>query len=100
MTSAQPVTNHHRNLYIDGQWSPSSGTASIDVLSASTEEVIGSVPEGTPTDVDRAARAARAAFDAWSRTTVEERAAWLTKQAGGRRGRAQRGSDRIRGWVW
>src|SRR5882724_5186558 len=95
MTSAQPVTNHHRNLYIDGQWSPSSGAASIDVISASTEEVIGSVPEGTPADVDRAARAARAAFDGWSRTTVEERAAWLTKLAGALKDRGERIANTI-----
>ena len=83
MATAQPHGNHHRNLYIGGKWEPALGTASIDVLSASTEEVIGSVPEGTPADVDRAARAARTAFDAgWSLTTVEERSAWLTKLSG------------------
>src|SRR6202011_1237441 len=55
---------------------------SINVLSASTEEVIGSVPEGTSEDVDRAVRAARAAFDnGWSETTVAERAEWLRKLA-------------------
>jgi acyl-CoA reductase-like NAD-dependent aldehyde dehydrogenase len=95
MTSAQPITNHHRNLYIGGEWSPSSGTASIDVISASTEEVIGSVPEGTPADVDRAARAARAAFDGWSRTTVEERATWLTKLAGALKDRGERIANTI-----
>ncbi len=72
---------HSRELYIDGKWQPQSGNGSIDVLSASTEEVIGSVPEGTATDVDRAARAARAAFDGWSQTSVQERAAWLLKLA-------------------
>src|ERR1700724_4654517 len=83
MTSAQAATNSHRNLYINGEWKPQAGTGSIDVLSASTEEVIGSVPEGTQEDVDRAVRAARAAFDnGWSQTTVQERAEWLTKLAG------------------
>jgi hypothetical protein len=48
MSTPQPHGNHHRDLYIAGKWEPSLGTASIDVLSASTEEVIGSVPEGTP----------------------------------------------------
>ncbi len=80
MTGAQTKTTHYRDLYIDGQWLPQSGSGTIDVLSASTEQVIGSIPEGTPADVDRAVVAARAAFDnVWSRTTVAERADWLRK---------------------
>jgi acyl-CoA reductase-like NAD-dependent aldehyde dehydrogenase len=83
MTGAQTKTTHYRDLYIDGKWLPQSGSKSIDVLSASTEEVIGSIPEGTPQDVDHAVRAARAAFDnGWSHTTVQERADWLRKLSG------------------
>jgi aldehyde dehydrogenase (NAD+) len=81
MTGAQPKSAHSRELYINGQWRPQSGSNSIDVLSASTEEVIGAVPEGTPQDVDLAAKAAHAAFDAWSQTPVAERAGWLRKLA-------------------
>jgi acyl-CoA reductase-like NAD-dependent aldehyde dehydrogenase len=66
-------------LYIDGAWVPSAGSGRIEVHSASTEEVIGSIPEGTATDVDRAARAARRAFESWSQTPVEERAQYLEK---------------------
>src|SRR5579862_8335033 len=91
MTSAQAATNSHRNLYINGKWEPQAGAGSINVLSASTEEVIGSVPEGTPADVDRAAREARAAFDnGWSETTVQERAEWLRKLANALKERAER----------
>src|ERR1700692_2387412 len=91
MTSAQAATNSHRNLYMGGKWEPQAGIGSINVLSASTEEVIGSVPEGTPEDIDRAVRAARAAFDnGWSQTTVEERAEWLRKLASALKERAQR----------
>src|SRR5690348_4964698 len=81
MTGAQPKSAHSRELYINGQWRPQSGSNSIDVLSASTEELIGAVPEGTPQDVDLAAKAAHAAFDAWSQTPVAERAGWLRKLA-------------------
>ena len=66
-------------LYIDGAWVPAEGSGSIEVRSASTEAVIGSVPEGTAADVDRAVRAARRAFEAWSQTSVEERAQYLEK---------------------
>ncbi len=37
--------------YIDGAWVASTGSATIDVVSPVTEEVIGRVAEGTPEDV-------------------------------------------------
>src|ERR1041385_7118096 len=81
----------HRELYIRGQWTPPAAPGIIDVLSASTEEVIGSVPQGTPIDVDEAVRAARAAFDnGWSETTAAERADWLTRLAGALKDRGER----------
>src|SRR5690242_3883409 len=90
MTGAPAKSTHYRQLYIDGKWQPQSGIGSIDVLSASTEEVIGSIPEGTLEDVDRAARAARAAFDdGWSQTSVRERAEWLRKLAGALKERSE-----------
>jgi aldehyde dehydrogenase (NAD+) len=90
MTGAPPKSTHSRELYIAGNWTPQSGTGSIDVLSASTEEIIGSVPEGTGADVDRAVRAARAAFDGhWSQTTVQERSEWLRKLAEALKQRAE-----------
>jgi betaine-aldehyde dehydrogenase len=70
-------------LYIDGKWVVSSGTAMIDVINSTTEEVMGRVPEGTPEDIDRAVAAARAAFNSWSATPVPERAAVLGRIAGG-----------------
>ena len=67
------------SLYVDGAWVPSTGTQTIDVVNPATEEVVGRVTEGTPEDVDRAVRAARAAFASWSRTGVEERAKYLSR---------------------
>jgi betaine-aldehyde dehydrogenase len=82
MTGAQAKTTHSKELYIGGKWLPQKGNRSIDVLSASTEEVIGAVPEGTPEDVNLAVQAAREAFDSgWGQTTVQERAGWLGKLA-------------------
>ena len=52
---------------------------SIEVIDSTTEEVIGTVPEGTAEDIDRAVAAAAAAFPAWSATPVAERTALLTK---------------------
>jgi aldehyde dehydrogenase (NAD+) len=84
-------SNHRRELFINGRWQRSAGSGLIDVVSASTEEIIGAVPEGTPEDADRAVRAARAAFDnGWGRTTPSERSEWLRKLAGALKERAER----------
>jgi betaine-aldehyde dehydrogenase len=69
--------------YIGGEWVASTGADTIDVVSASTEEVIGRVPAGTPEDVDRAVDAAAGAFPAWSTTPVEERAGALERIGAG-----------------
>ena len=67
------------NIYIDGAWVPSDGTGSIEVINAATEQVMGSIPDGVASDVDRAVAAARAAFDGWSQTPVEERQKYLVR---------------------
>ncbi len=66
------MTNHDQ-IYINGQWVPSDGDATIDVVNPSNEKVIGSVPEGTTADVDAAVAAARSAFPAWSALPLEDR---------------------------
>jgi acyl-CoA reductase-like NAD-dependent aldehyde dehydrogenase len=65
--------------YIDGSWVPSTGTGTIDVIDPATEKVIAQIADGTPADVDRAVAAARAAFETWSTTSVDERAKFLTR---------------------
>jgi aldehyde dehydrogenase (NAD+) len=79
---AGAVQNRDR-IYINGEWVPSSGSGTIDVINSATEEVMGHTPEGAPEDVDRAVKAAKAAFPAWSQRPVEERAAYLEKIAAG-----------------
>jgi len=72
----------YNQLFIGGQWLTPASAATIDVLSASTEEVIGSIPDASPADVDRAVAAARRAFDGgWSETSKDERSDWLSKLA-------------------
>jgi acyl-CoA reductase-like NAD-dependent aldehyde dehydrogenase len=87
------------SLYIDGQWVSSSGSGTIDVVNASTEEVMGSVPEGTAQDVDRAVAAARAAFETWSATDPSERAKALQALADGLGARNQEIAETITGEV-
>jgi aldehyde dehydrogenase (NAD+) len=64
-------------FYIDGRWVDPVKPATLDVIDPSTEEVIGRISLGSAEDVDRAAKAARAAFPAFSRTKKEERIALL-----------------------
>src|SRR5437879_1103723 len=66
-------------IYIDGAWVPSTGTGTIDVTNSTTEEVMGRIPDGTPQDVDRAVKAARAAFPGWAATSKEERGKYLQR---------------------
>jgi aldehyde dehydrogenase (NAD+) len=66
-----------RSNYIDGAWVPSVNDAGIDVVNPATEAVIDRVPAGAAADVTAAARAARAAFAAWSVTPPAERARHL-----------------------
>ena len=68
-------------LLIGGRWVPSTGTGSIEVIDSTTEEVIGTVPEGTVEDIDRAVAAAGEAFPRWAATPVAERTALLTRVA-------------------
>jgi acyl-CoA reductase-like NAD-dependent aldehyde dehydrogenase len=67
------------SFYIDGAWATPDGTSTIDVFNPATEELLGTVPEGTATDVDRAVAAARRAFGEWSLTSVDERAKVLAR---------------------
>ncbi len=74
------MTSYDQHYY-DGAWQASSGAETSAVISSATEEAVARVPRGTAADVDRAVAAARAAFESWSRTPLEERAQWLEKLA-------------------
>jgi aldehyde dehydrogenase (NAD+) len=66
-------------LYIEGAWVAPSSDKTIAVENPTSEELLATVPAGTSADVDRAVAAARAAFPAWSQTTVGERAEYLRR---------------------
>ncbi|BCQ27036.1 aldehyde dehydrogenase family protein (plasmid) [Caballeronia sp. NK8] len=67
-------------FYIGGRWvEPAVGARFADIVNPATEEVVGRVAMGTNADVESAVAAARAAFPAWSRTSVETRAALLRR---------------------
>ncbi len=86
-------------LYINGQWTTPKGSKSINVINASTEEVMECIPESTEADVDAAVAAARAAFVSWSTTSAAERAAYLFKIQEGLKARMEEIGKLIAGEV-
>ncbi|MGU3584598.1 aldehyde dehydrogenase [Rhodococcus sp. C26F] len=75
---------YYDSLFIGGEWVPPTSTGRIVVVSASTEEAIGSVPEAREADVDAAVAAARHAFDdpsGWAHWTPEDRAVVMERLA-------------------
>jgi len=68
-------------LYIAGEWAEPADGRSVDVIDPTTEEPIGRAGLAGPSDIDRAVRAARTAFDAgpWAASTPSERAGIMTR---------------------
>ncbi len=63
--------------YIDGAWVDSDATSTHPVRNPANGQVLGEVPLGGKSDVDRAASAAARAFRGWRRTPVEDRVQYL-----------------------
>jgi betaine-aldehyde dehydrogenase len=70
-------------LYINGEWVEGSRGAYFPVYDPSTEDVIAEAADAEAKDVDRAVKAARAAFDSgpWPQTTAQERGRILFRLA-------------------
>ncbi|PWR18640.1 aldehyde dehydrogenase family protein [Zavarzinia aquatilis] len=66
-------------FYIDGAWVDPAVPKALDVINPATEEAFARISLGSAVDVDRAAKAARAAFESYSQTTREERIALLER---------------------
>lgn len=69
-----------QKLYIGGEWVEPAG-GHYEVVNPADESVVGLAPEASRGQVEDAARAAAAAFEGWSRTRPEERAAILDRAA-------------------
>jgi betaine-aldehyde dehydrogenase len=71
------------NHFINGQWQSAASSDTFTVINPANEQVIAHLPAGNSTDIDRAVKAARAAFDngSWSTLPGIERASYLRKIA-------------------
>jgi betaine-aldehyde dehydrogenase len=74
---------NRKRMYIQGEFTESAGQGWFPVYDPSTEEIIAEVPDGNAADIDKAAKAARAAFDsgAWPQTSGQERGRLLFRLA-------------------
>lgn len=66
-------------LYIGGEWTPASSGEWIDVENPADMKIFARVPRGSTEDIDRAARAAKAAFPAWAAKPLSERIALMER---------------------
>src|SRR5271167_4011741 len=73
--SVEEFTAAPRKLFINGQWTDAASGKTFQTPNPATGATLANVAEGDSEDIDRAVRAARAAFDdgPWGRITPSER---------------------------
>lgn len=78
-----PIDIRQTKILIDGQWVESASGKTFETLNPATGEAIAQVAEGDSEDVDRAAKAARKAFETgpWGKMSARERGKYLYKLA-------------------
>jgi aldehyde dehydrogenase (NAD+) len=82
--AAPTVSTAH---FVNGSFTEAPGER-IEVVNPATEDVIASVPAGTPAEADAAVQAAASAFEAWAATPLTERVAVVRRINDGLRARA------------
>jgi betaine-aldehyde dehydrogenase len=79
--AGMPEAVHAYQQWIAGEWVDSASGETIEVANPANGEVIATVPASGSEDVDRAVKAAGAAFPDWQRTTPQDRSLMLLKLA-------------------
>src|SRR4051812_20547501 len=59
--------------YINGVWTPSLGTSTVDIINPATGKTLDQCPLGTADDVQRAVAAAKEAFSSWRKVPTLDR---------------------------
>ena len=74
--------NSEYGLFINGKWVSPQSKKKFSSINPATEEVLTKVSQGNQADVDKAVKAARAAYNkVWSKTKPKERAKYLFRIA-------------------
>jgi len=89
------MTKAYNRFFIDGQWLEPAHPTTLDVINPATEDAFATISLGSAEDVDKAARAARAAFENWSRSSVSERQAVLNRIVAGIKARSEELAETI-----
>ena len=69
--------SNRTKFYIDGEWVEPSNSNTLDVINPATEQTIGPIAMGGVEDVNKAVKAAAAAFESFSQSSKEDRIALL-----------------------
>lgn len=80
---------------INGKWISPPDRPRLDVINPATEETFAEISIATADDVDAAVQAARAAFEAWSQSSVDERIMVLENVLAGMNDRLSELADAI-----
>jgi succinate-semialdehyde dehydrogenase/glutarate-semialdehyde dehydrogenase len=75
------ITGKDEKLLIGGEWVDAESNERFDVTNPATGEIVGSVPNGSESDVKAAIGAAAAALDEWKSLAAIERARILRRSA-------------------
>ncbi len=77
------LTGRETSLFVGGEWVKPADGRLVEVINPTTEEAIGRAALAGPADIDRAVRAARAAFDRgpWPASAPSERATIMNRAA-------------------
>lgn len=87
---------HRTRVFIDGEWVESQGGSIIDVIEASTEEVLGQSVMASRADIDAAVGAAGAALRGpWGSLTTDERADLIDRFAAALTARASQTAELV-----
>ena len=75
------MTRNRTAFFINNEWTQPASSRTIEIVGASTGEVIATVPEAVEADVDAAVAAAREAFDhsGWPQMAAADRAAIMLR---------------------
>jgi acyl-CoA reductase-like NAD-dependent aldehyde dehydrogenase len=79
--SAESSPYHKRQMLIGGEWRDAEEGGILGVENPAKRRRIGEIPRGGAPDVDRAVKAAAAAFPAWSRIPARDRGRMLLRVA-------------------
>jgi phenylacetaldehyde dehydrogenase len=73
--TSRPSSAPHISLFINGQWADAASGKTFETPNPATGETLARIAEGDAEDINRAVRAARAAFDdgPWSQMSPSER---------------------------